>query len=544
MTATLNDQQKACIDRVREALPEFSQHDDYLLAHGASLMSDASHEIIHVDTLRKIVDAVFTAARPMAAVPADLIEARAQGRAEALAIILGLDAESGLDECTESHPIADTGDYGTSWNEAKLRKLLHADDGVWSLLQEAEGLYWENRGLRDEAEMRYRAVSLNEKALKDALWLQVCELPDRNSPEGEPNACIVNREELATALEYAITRAGLDSPLAPASDAPATAAPRPSDDDLWDQTLQERDSYHEWADKLAAAIAEHFGIDIGEHSSANNPWSVALDTLESMPATAAHAGAIAPGAHLWHPADIPVVTKVPADFTQGDRKAYAFKNPGADEHAPWFVVLPRGESLKLGYHADDSVDKAHAEFIASAINAALAAPTPAATAPAALTGEQTGWRCFHCDEFFSDSESAALHFGTSLMHEPACQIDIVKYRDMERQVERCNDEDSDVQREMYGMQYRHQFELRREEEKGYARGLADQTKEVLQWAVERWKDEVANRPLINVHRRTLDDTWRQVIRHYGGDAESLIGPSHGALLATNPSNSADGGEGS
>jgi hypothetical protein len=500
MTATLNDQQKACIDRVREALPEFSQHDDYLLAHGASLMSDASHEIIHVDTLRKIVDAVFTAARPMAAVPADLIEARAQGRAEALAIILGLDAESGLDECTESHPIADTGDYGTSWNEAKLRKLLHADDGVWSLLQEAEGLYWENRGLRDEAEMRYRAVSLNEKALKDALWLQVCELPDRNSPEGEPNACIVNREE--------------------------------------------RDSYHEWADKLAAAIAEHFGIDIGEHSSANNPWSVALDTLESMPATAAHAGAIAPGAHLWHPADIPVVTKVPADFTQGDRKAYAFKNPGADEHAPWFVVLPRGESLKLGYHADDSVDKAHAEFIASAINAALAAPTPAATAPAALTGEQTGWRCFHCDEFFSDSESAALHFGTSLMHEPACQIDIVKYRDMERQVERCNDEDSDVQREMYGMQYRHQFELRREEEKGYARGLADQTKEVLQWAVERWKDEVANRPLINVHRRTLDDTWRQVIRHYGGDAESLIGPSHGALLATNPSNSADAGEGS
>jgi len=210
-------QQKACIDRVREALPEFSQQDDYLLAHGASLMSDASHEIIHVDTLRKIVDAALAAARPMAAVPADLIEARAQGRAEALAIILGLDAESGLDECTESHPIADTGEYGTSWNESELRKLLRADDSAWSLLQEAEGLYWEHIGLRDEAEMRNRAVSLNEKSLKDALWLQVCELPDRNSPEGEPDACIVNREELATALEYAITLVGLDNPTPPAT---------------------------------------------------------------------------------------------------------------------------------------------------------------------------------------------------------------------------------------------------------------------------------------------------------------------------------------
>jgi hypothetical protein len=59
--------------------------------------------------------------------------------------------------------------------------------------------------------------------------------------------------------------------------------PRPTDDELWDQTIQERDQYHEWADKLAAAIADHFGIDIGEHSNLNNPWSVALDTFASMP---------------------------------------------------------------------------------------------------------------------------------------------------------------------------------------------------------------------------------------------------------------------
>lgn len=57
---------------------------------------------------------------------------------------------------------------------------------------------------------------------------------------------------------------------------------RPTDDALWDQTLQERDCYHEIADKLACAIAEHFGVEIGEHSSMNNPWENALDAIEKL----------------------------------------------------------------------------------------------------------------------------------------------------------------------------------------------------------------------------------------------------------------------
>src|SRR5690606_22731683 len=40
---------------------------------------------------------------------------------------------------------------------------------------------------------------------------------------------------------------------------------------------------------------------------------------------------------------------------------------------------------------------------------------------------------------------------------------------------------------------------------------------LVDWAVDRWHAEVANRPLINVHRRTLDSTWRQVIRRLGED---------------------------
>jgi hypothetical protein len=51
------------------------------------------------------------------------------------------------------------------------------------------------------------------------------------------------------------------------------------------------------------------------------------------------------------------------------------------------------------------------------------------------------------------------------------------------------------------------------------------------WAVSRWQAEVSQRPLVNVHRRTLDDTWRQVIRHFGGDPDKLIGPNHDTLLA-------------
>jgi hypothetical protein len=53
---------------------------------------------------------------------------------------------------------------------------------------------------------------------------------------------------------------------------------------------------------------------------------------------------------------------------------------------------------------------------------------------------------------------------------------------------------------------------------------------VVDWAVERWNAEVAARPLQNVNRRPLDDTWRQVIRHFGGDDRALCGPTHDELV--------------
>jgi hypothetical protein len=66
-----------------------------------------------------------------------------------------------------------------------------------------------------------------------------------------------------------------------------------------------------------------------------------------------------------------------------------------------------------------------------------------------------------------------------------------------------------------------------------ARILKEADLALLTWAVARWHDEVSQRPLVNEHRRTLDDTWRQVIRFAGGNPTELVGLSHDELLAQN-----------
>lgn len=52
-----------------------------------------------------------------------------------------------------------------------------------------------------------------------------------------------------------------------------------------------------------------------------------------------------------------------------------------------------------------------------------------------------------------------------------------------------------------------------------------------EWAVSRWREEVEHRPLVNIHRRSLDDAWRQVIRFAGGNPDEAVGPCHDALVA-------------
>ncbi|HEY0010240.1 MAG TPA: hypothetical protein VGB55_16065, partial [Tepidisphaeraceae bacterium] len=83
------------------------------------------------------------------------------------------------------------------------------------------------------------------------------------------------------------------------------------------------------------------------------------------------------------------------------------------------------------------------------------------------------WTCFHCSESFDDAEKARLHFGATERQEPACQIDIAKYREMEQRMEAYNAEDAEIHQQMHGLQSTHATELRRAEEIGYARALND-----------------------------------------------------------------------
>lgn len=88
----------------------------------------------------------------------------------------------------------------------------------------------------------------------------------------------------------------------------------------------------------------------------------------------------------------------------------------------------------------------------------------------------TPWRCFHCDEVFTTTESAIEHFGRTERQNPACQIDIAEYRAMEQRMLAYTQEDADIHREMHARLSDHQLALVREEERGYARGLEDAKK--------------------------------------------------------------------
>jgi len=55
------------LEALKTAMPEFRQQDDWLLSGNASLMSEDSHEIIHVDTVLKIAAAIAATASPVPA---------------------------------------------------------------------------------------------------------------------------------------------------------------------------------------------------------------------------------------------------------------------------------------------------------------------------------------------------------------------------------------------------------------------------------------------------------------------------------------------
>lgn len=53
--------------------------------------------------------------------------------------------------------------------------------------------------------------------------------------------------------------------------------------------------------------------------------------------------------------------------------------------------------------------------------------------------------------------------------------------------------------------------------KDEVRRLKREFKELREWAEQRYKDEVLNRPVENIHREILKITWQQVIDKLDGD---------------------------
>lgn len=90
------------------------------------------------------------------------------------------------------------------------------------------------------------------------------------------------------------------------------------------------------------------------------------------------------------------------------------------------------------------------------------------------------WRCYHCDEVFTEPMKARAHFGDTIGAEPACQIEVKeglaqRVRIQEALLTRYRAEDSDTDRAMHGMRADHTTALVRAEEEGYAKGLKDYT---------------------------------------------------------------------
>jgi hypothetical protein len=109
-------------------------------------------------------------------------------------------------------------------------------------------------------------------------------------------------------------------------------------------------------------------------------------------------------------------------------------------------------------------------------------PTP--TSDSASDALRAEWRCFHCDDVFTDERRARLHFGANEDSAPACQIKagaegriLRALRDAEAEADRAiqavADECTDAAKAYHAAVARHSQALIAAEELGYERGLAD-----------------------------------------------------------------------
>jgi hypothetical protein len=99
-----------------------------------------------------------------------------------------------------------------------------------------------------------------------------------------------------------------------------------------------------------------------------------------------------------------------------------------------------------------------------------------------MSDRRIHWRCFHCGESFTKAQErwARDHFGSSQDALPVCQMRIpgehhllTLLRKQEAELGSYRSEDTDLWRYLHAMEADHRQALIREEERGYAKGLAD-----------------------------------------------------------------------
>lgn len=87
------------------------------------------------------------------------------------------------------------------------------------------------------------------------------------------------------------------------------------------------------------------------------------------------------------------------------------------------------------------------------------------------------WRCFHCDEVFTDRAAAAEHFGADQGETPACKLNQVEggmvtlLREAHGELRRYRDDDHAMARTFHALGAEHYTKEREAEEKGYALAL-------------------------------------------------------------------------
>lgn len=140
-------------------------------------------------------------------------------------------------------------------------------------------------------------------------------------------------------------------------------------------------------------------------------------------------------------------------------------------------MIDRAEQMREAC-AKVARDKArHVGYPAVAICNNIADVIEALPLPAEAVGEEAlRWRCFHCDETFTDKSLAADHFGSLVNDTAACRIDgglAFAFRRQQQELDRYRAEDTGMIREVYALSSRHESEKREWGDKEYAKGLAD-----------------------------------------------------------------------